>query len=449
MNAEQAAQYWNRLREGVNLSYNQSSVTVMGVAVLLILGAFMFGLPRRYSVIPMVILACFTPMGERIVVAGLDFTFLRIMVVIGWARIVLRREASHFVWKPIDTFVTLWAISAALIYIIFNKGAPNAVIFKLGATFDILGIYFLFRVLIKSFDDTYRIVNAFVILSVPVAFIFLIEHQTGRNLFSFMGGVPEITQIRNGRLRCQGAFVHPIAAGCFWASLIPLIASLWWYGGTRAMKNRLMAVTGIVASLLIVYFCSSSTPVGAVVAGVFAACFFPARHFMKHIVVCTCIVLTGLHFAMNGPVWQLIARVDFVGGSTAYHRYQLIDQAINRIDEWWLLGCATTAHWGHFLFDVANTYIYQAVKGGLLTFVLFIVVIMTGYMSVGMLWRTMEHDRRRLMLCWGLGVSLFIHCTSFIALTYTHQTLMIWLMALAIIGSLSPIRRRAVFKAWT
>ena len=41
-----------------------------------------------------------------------------------------------------------------------------------------------------------------------------------------MGGVPEITVVREGRLRCQGAFAHPILAGCFWAEQLPLIAAL-------------------------------------------------------------------------------------------------------------------------------------------------------------------------------------------------------------------------------
>lgn len=449
MNAEQSAQYWNRLREGVNIAYNQTSLTAMGVVVLLLLGFLMLSLPRKYSVIPMVLLACFTPVGERLVIAGLDFTMLRIMVLIGWARIMLRRETHGFVWKPLDTCIVLWVISAAIFYIAFRGGAPAAFVRKLGTSFDILGTYFLFRMLIKNFDDTYRVVNAFVMISIPVAIIFFVEHQTGRNLFSFMGGVPEITRIRGDRLRCQGAFGHPIAAGCFWASVIPLIAALWWYNGKNFMRNRLMAIVGVTASLLVVFFCSSSTPVGALFAGIFAACFFPARHYVKHIVACACIMFAGLHLAMKGPVWSLLARIDFVGGSTSYHRYQLINQAINRIDEWWLMGCGTTGHWGHFLFDVANTYVYQAVRGGLMTIILFLLLLVAAFIAVGRLWRAVERDRRRLMLCWGLGVALVIHCTAFIALTYTHQALMIWLLVLGIVGSLCPVKKRVPFKAWT
>ncbi|MHC4943837.1 MAG: hypothetical protein ACYTG7_12545 [Planctomycetota bacterium] len=449
MDEELVTQYWERMREGVGLAYNQTSLTALGLCTLLVLGSAVLLLPRRHAILPVLLLACFIPVGQRIVLFTLDFTFLRIIVLFGWARILLRREGLGFTWKPIDKIVVLWALAAAGSYIVFHNGATSAIIFKLGGTFDVLGMYFLFRILIRSFDDTYRVARAFILISFPVAIIFFIEYATGRNLFSVMGGVPEITRMREGRLRCQGAFVHPIAAGCFWASAIPLMAILWWHRGKNLVKERFLAGAGIFASLMIVLFCSSSTPVAAVMAGCFAACFFPLRRFMKLIILGSCAMLLSLHMVMKAPVWQLIARVDFVGGSTAYHRYQLIDQAINRMNEWWLMGCASTAHWGHFLFDVANTYIYQAVRGGLITLVLFLLIIVAAYKGVGMLWRVIEKDRQRLFLAWALGVCLFTHCASFIALNYSNQTLMMWFLSLAIVGSLSPIRRRRVYRAWT
>ena len=42
-----------------------------------------------------------------------------------------------------------------------------------------------------------------------------------------------------------------------------------------------------------------------------------------------------LHLAMNNPVWHLLARVNVVGGSTGWHRYHLIDKAIEHL-EWWV-----------------------------------------------------------------------------------------------------------------
>src|SRR5690606_21040287 len=104
----------------------------------------------------------------------------------------------------------------------------GALINRLGASFDTVGMYFLFRMLVRSLEDLKQTVTWCAVAAVPVAVAFLIENRTGRNLFAFLGGVPQLTIVRDGRLRCQGAFPHAILAGCFWASLVPLFVAMWW-----------------------------------------------------------------------------------------------------------------------------------------------------------------------------------------------------------------------------
>ena len=41
---------------------------------------------------------------------------------------------------------------------------------------------------------------------------------------------------------------------------------------------------------------------------------------------------------MKAPVWALIQRIDIVGGSSGWHRYELIDQCIKHFSDWWLMG---------------------------------------------------------------------------------------------------------------
>lgn len=446
MNEEQVLQYWNRLRDGVGLAYNQTSLAVLGLILLALLVGFLFYLPRRHALLPILLMVCFIPMGQRIVIFSLDFTFLRVMVLLAWIRVMVRREYLGYVWKSIDWTLVLWSLCAAGVYITFHRGSLSSIVYKMGSAFDVLGLYFLFRILIRSFEDVSRLVKAFACISLPVTAFFLIESLTGYNPFSLFGGVPEHTRVRGERLRCQGAFAHPIAAGCFWASLIPLFVFMWLQ---RVNKGRLIFGLGVAACFLIVLFCASSTPVGATMAALVGCCFFPLRRHMRWICLSTGFLLVALHLVMKAPVWQLIARVDLVGGSTAYHRYQLINQAINRVGEWWLMGTASTSHWGHFLFDVANTYVYQAVRGGLITLVLFILVLVAAFKCVSMLWRVIEHDRPKLYLSWALGASLFTHCVSFIALNYSAQTLMILILNLAMIGSLAPIRLKKTVRIWT
>lgn len=426
------------------MNYNETNIAPLGFAAIILLGIAMLILPRRHAVIPMLIISCFIPVGQRIAVFSLDFTLLRIMILFGWTRILMRRETTGLRWISLDTAVVLWVISSMLAYLFFY-GTMQAFIIKLGYSFDVFGGYFLFRILINDWEDFYRVLRGFIIISIPVAIFFAIEHRTGRNLFGTLGGVPEITFVRDGRLRCQGAFVHPIAAGCFWATLLPMIGALWFYGG----KKRMLAATGITTSFLIVVFCASSTPVVGVMAGFGAISLFPFRHLMKLIRWGALACLVGLHFIMEAPVWALIARASMVGGSTGYHRYLLVDSTINHFEEWWLCGTNTYPNWGHATFDLANQYVHEAVRGGLMTFILFLIVLGIAFKRVGPLLRPAPRDPNRPFLGWSLGSSLFAHCVCFIGLHYSYQTLMNWLLVVAAIGSLSLVQAPAARPAET
>src|ERR1044071_7962496 len=52
----------------------------------------------------------------------------------------------------------------------------------------------------------------------------------------------------------------------------------------------------------------------------------------------------------------------------------------------------------------------------------------------------MEKNRANLIMSWALGISLFIHCTSFIGISYFGQINMVWYLTLAMIGSVNAIR---------
>ncbi|MBW1687487.1 MAG: hypothetical protein JRS35_20820, partial [Deltaproteobacteria bacterium] len=239
----------------------QTILHPIGLAMLVVLGIMMLFCPRRYAVVPMILMACFLSSRQRISLGGLDFTMLRMMVLFGWVRVIARREMIGFKWHSLDKCIVLFALSGTVIYTI-REATLGALIYKLGMSFDAMGMYFLFRQLFKSWADIEAVSTVLVVVSVPVAIAFTIEGMTGRNIFSAFGGVREFTAIREGRLRCQGAFTHPILAGCFWASLLPLMAAAWWRGGA----GRLLAVIGTSAAVLIIILCASSTPVIALLA---------------------------------------------------------------------------------------------------------------------------------------------------------------------------------------
>jgi hypothetical protein len=415
---------------------NQTTVHPIGLLAVVVLGLCVLFLPRRWSVLPFLVMACFVSSAQRIVVAGLDFDFLRIMVLFGVMRLILRREYSNFVWKSLDTLMVLWTVSSMFFYVL-QQGTFAAVVNRLGFAFDAFGMFFLFRCLIQDWQDVNQIIRGCIWISIPVAIFFLLENRSGRNLFSIFGGVSAITAVREGKLRCQGAFSHPILAGCFWAALMPLFATLWW----KSAKDRVWAVTGLVTSSIIVLCCASSTPVMGVIAGVIGGGMFLLRHQMRLVRWAIVLTLVGLHMVMQAPVWHLISRVSAVGGSTSWHRFNIINQAIINFDDWWFSGCSgdTVASWGIYSGDVTNQYLVMGVTGGVATMCLFIAVIVVAFREVGRLWRSQSRNPYRLALSWALGVSLFAHCMNFIGVFYFGHIRVIWYLLLAMICGLSSM----------
>lgn len=416
---------------------NQTSVSPLGVLVVVIACLFVLALPRRWTVLPFLAMACFVSLAQRVVVFSLDFDFIRITVLFGIIRLMLRREYIGFVWKPIDKVVLLNTTSLMFFYIV-HYGTVGAIINRLGIGFNALGTYFLFRCWIRDWADVDRIIVSFIWISIPEAIFFLLENQTGRNVFSYFGGVPEITVIRQGRLRCQGPFTHPILAGCFWASVIPLVATGWW----KSTKDKVLATIGVTAAVVIVICCASSTPVLGALCAIIGAGFFVLRKKMRWVRWTLLLTLIGLHVSMKAPVWHLVSRVSAVGGSTGWHRYNLINQTIINFRQWWLTGCSTytIASWGIWEGDVTNHYIYMAVQGGVVTLILFIAVLTIAYGNVGKLVRIQRRNKYRQILAWSLGVTLFVHCVNFIGITYFGQTYIILYLLFAIIGSLTPAK---------
>jgi hypothetical protein len=356
------------------------------------------------------------------------------MALFGFARLLLHGEPIKVKKKStIDTAMVLWSISGIVTGTLLNSGLFAAFVNRLGVSFDSLGLYFLFRCLIQKWEDVDYAVRGFMFMSIPVAIAFWIEHETGHNSFAFLGGVPFITAVRDGRLRCQGAFAHPILAGCFWASLMPL-----FFARLKGVsKGRLEAIAGLTASGLIVLFCASSTPVMAIIFGIIGAYMFYLRNQMRLIRWLVLLTLVSLHIVMNKPVWHLISRIDISGGSTGWHRYNVIDAAIHHFSEWWMLGTLSTADWGVHAGDITNQYLLEGVRGGFITMGLFVVIIYLSFNAVGRLWRSVSNNHH-LCVAWALGVSLFIHAMNFMAVSYFGQITMVWYLLLAMIASLDP-----------
>jgi len=411
-----------------------TAVHPVGLAVLLALIALAVLAPRRLSGLPVILLLCFIPAAQRIVIATIDFTFIRLLMLGVWLRIFVRRELRPITWNHLDRVMIVWAF-VSVVFGTVQGMTLTLLVNRLGTAVDAMMIYFFFRLLIRDADDLIRLAMQFMVCSFGVAMFFFVESRTQQNMFYVFGGVPQFTDIRDGRLRCQGAFAHAILAGCFWACLVPFYFARAWMG-----RGWAMPIFGTVAALLIVLWCASSTPIMAVLFGIVGGAAFLLRGGLRWLRWLIFFWLCILHFVlMKMPVWHLLARVDIIGGSTGWHRYHLVDKFIERFDEWWLTGTLHTGHWGPGLHDVTNQFVAEGVAGGVWRLFLFCVAVWLAFAGVSRSLRMPGRPTAERYIAWALGTALFMHCMNFIAVSYFEQIVVLWYMTLAAISSLTLV----------
>jgi hypothetical protein len=321
--------------------------------------------------------------------------------------------------------VFAWVICGATIYVIQWMNL-KAAINRSGVLFDVIGLYWLFRQKLRSWTDVKFAFKLFAWCALILMPFIVFEWSTGRNPFVILGRV--ITDVRYERYRCQGAFPHAIMLGLYWATLVPVFIGL---AATEGTKYLYWGAAG--ASIFIVCGTASTTPLVVLAGVILLLLLFRYRIYGRQMFYYFCAMVAALHIAMKAPVWHLIARVNIVGGSTGWHRFNLIDEAIKHFSEWAILGTRSTAHWGWGLWDITNQYVLEAVRGGLITLILFIVLLVKAVETVGRYsLNSTTVDRR--WLGWCLCVSIIGHCVSFMGVSYFGQIMMLLYLMFAVSG---------------
>ncbi len=413
--------------------YSQTTINPIALIFTIIMCILILSLKRGYIIIPLILVACFITTMQRVVIFSVSFTMLRIIIMVGLIRIAVRHERLSMTFNTIDKILIAWTVIRVITYTILWS-STSAFIFIMGQSFDILGAYFFVRLMINDFDEYDTIIKCLIIVSIFIAGFMLYEQFSGgKNLFAIFGGVPEKVEIRGGKLRAQGAFGHSIMAGTFGATLMPLSWGLWH------RNKKFLSALGVLLSLIITITSSSSGPVITFAVGIFGICFWLFNKYTKIVKNLFFLMIISLHLLMKGPVWHLIARIDIVGGSTGYHRFRLMDAAFENFTDWFVLGIKSTAVWGHGLQDITSQYILEGVRGGIVPLILFIIVIIKCFQTIGSSRIKLAHQIDLQKYIWALGVSLFAHITAFISVSYFEQMVFFYYLLVAMISSLNNL----------
>ena len=415
------------------------TMTAPTIYIMIVLAILVFAVPRKYLLVPIILAACFVPCEQHVLLFGLHFYLARNLILVAIVRILIKGEIRHVEWNRLDKLVVAWVLTGAAIYIL-RRLDFQSMIYKSGVLLDVLGIYWVARQSITSWEDIRKVCQVFAICAIAITPLVAIEWTTGMNPFRVLGRA--YTLSREGEFRCQASFPHPIIAGAFWAPLVPLFIAM-----ALTDRRKTLYWSSVAASIFIVAATRSSTPVGGLAAVLLLTALYRYRRYGRHMAIGFFGLLTVLHIVMAAPVWHLLVRIRIFSGTTGYHRYFLIQKTIEHFREWALLGTESTAHWGWGLFDVTNQYCLEGIRGGLLTLALFVAILFVAIRTTGA-YAQRPVGRDRQWLSWALCCSLVGHCVMFIGVGYFGQIQMLLYLSFALACAVYGHSMEAVLPAW-
>lgn len=396
----------------------------------------LFTCPRRLAPIPLLFGCCYMTVGQGLELGPISLPVYRIVLLLGALRVLSHGEWQGLRANRIDKLMIAWSLWVLFASLFRERLPGSGPVFTAGVVYDQAMFYGLIRMWVRDLDDIKQIAASVGILVVPIALEMIYEKSGGRNLFAVFGAVPEEALQREGRIRAQGPFRHPILAGTVGAICVPLMFSIW-------RERRTRALTGIAAGVVMVVASASSGPVMTLILGVGALLLWHFRVMVPTLLVAAGFLYLAAEVVMERPAYYLLSKIDITGGSTGWHRSRLIEAWLGHFGEWWLVGTDHTRHWmphgvpvgdGRHI-DITNQYISFAITGGLVGLLLCVAMILTGFRWVGAAIRNTEEPGRQFAI-WCLGATLFAHAGTCIAVTYFDQSMMFLWLTIAAIGSL-------------
>lgn len=414
-------------------------MTPFTIIFLLINATALLVLPRHLAILPLLVGCCYMTVSQSVNLGPVNCTVIRVLVATGIVRVLMRGEKVAGGMVGMDKLMLAWMTWIVLSSSIF-PGDKSPFVFNLGQAYNIGGIYFLIRIFCSDLRDLVGITKIIAWLLAPIAIEMIMEHLTGRNLFSVFGAY---LNMRDNKFRAQGPFAHAILAGSVGGACFPLMVGIW-------QKHRRESIIGMIACLVMVGASNSSGPIMSLMIAVFALIIWRFRDQTHHMRMGAVIGYLALEMVTNRPAYYIIDYIDLTGSSTGWHRARLIQSAIEHLSEWWLAGTNYTRDWvatgvssspNHT--DITNYYLLMGVWAGLPLMLLFIVMIWTGFRYVGRVVRKQELlEADGPFIVWSLGAALFAHTATCISVAYFDQSYVFMFFCLAATASLYSIALR-------
>ena len=314
----------------------------------------------------------------RIPVGPAEMSAPRLVALVLLIRILVVRGFPGGKLNAVDALVVaLWAWT--VVAQILAGAGFSSITAMIGKGLDTVVMYVLARVSLSTMEDVKSTAIPLVITATALCILGTVESLTSYSIYAGLENYRAWTwfekppEYRLGLLRAKASTSHYIYYG---TAMVVLGGFLWGLSKLRTVGK--WAVVGFVASLVGSAASLSSGPM--IAAGVL--CFLITFERLTWLIKPTLILLLAaslfIEIFSNRHFYNLI---DYLAlqGNTAWYRTRLIEVAISRVHEYWLVGIGNESinHWGKLIdgrkhVDVVNNYIIIAIQSGLLGLFLFV-----------------------------------------------------------------------------
>lgn len=246
----------------------------------------------------------------------------RIFLIVGSLYLVFAGLRKELRWTVPDLFVALGTLWIWLASYMSSGSVGTALVMGGSHTVDIGLAYFAARIGIQTPNDLRR----FLVLCAPgaaftgaIVLAEAVSHQLLLQRFSGMiTGQPYPTRwdVRLGFMRGMASFPHPILAGIFLGSLLPL----YWFSGLRGWPRFL----GMSSSVLGVFSMSSAAMLALVVGGALSIYDWLTERIRnltwQVFLFFSAILYTAVELTSNTGFYGLLIRYASLNTASAYNR---------------------------------------------------------------------------------------------------------------------------------
>jgi hypothetical protein len=399
-------------------------------------------LPPHYAFAAYIASLLWYPSYLVVSIGTIDISVGRIVVSVLLLRCLCdSRILSRFSSSWLDAFVAFSMVVYVVTFCIthpFSSAIEN----RAGFLMDTCFAYMVSRLIVTDRAKLLSIIKLVSIVLVPLAILGVIESFTNwqpfNPLFRFcpwFGEIRPVPQERWGLTRALGPFSHPITFGCSFAIFLPLIFYLRHERNNWHVLAYIFSGTALIGALTSM----SSGPWVMAIVAVFCLALEKRKLWVKPLIILFFFLCIFTEVVSNRPFYHVIASYANLLGGAGWHRAHLIDIAIERFDEWWLIGYGgKDPGWGPNLgmvhTDLTNEFILAGVRYGILGIIALCGSLILAFHGLIFAHKGIE-DQRLKSLYWSLGTILFSVAVTWMSVSFFDQLGTLFYCVLGLTGS--------------